>query len=913
MSSPGSGRRARRPPIVLLATALIAAAAAIVGVSATAHADVVNGTFDNGLAGWNIYPNAAVVDGWGCNDVPAGTGAYGAGLGQLVTLQPSTSYVLRFDAKLLDGSGTPGPIRAVVQLPRDPWTQYLPEQALAAQLSTTPVHFDFAFTTPATLPDDGNAELTVQQNGPTANAYRLCLDNVVLEGGVPPEPYEPDTGPRVRVNHVGYFQHGPKRATLVTEATEPVAWELHNSADVVIASGTTTPAGHDPAAGLDVHLIDFSDVTSVGAGFTLTADGETSFPFELGVDDVFDQLRYDALDYYYPARSGIAIDGAVAGAEYARPAGHVSSPTSGDVNLGDVDVPCQSVANQTDDAGNAYYGSIWECPEGYSLDVTGGWYDAGDHGKYVVNGGISVAQLLGTYERLKSAPSSAAANLSDGTLQIPESSNGVPDVLDEARWELEWMMKMQVPADAGPQLIDDQQVDVAGMLHHKIHDEGWTGLPLMPHLDPQVRSLHRPSTAATLNFAAVAAQGARLWAPYDPGFADALLEAGETAYAAAIANPAIYAPGADGGEGGGPYNDGDVTDEFYWAAAELFITTGEPGYAHAVADSPDHVASAIPPSGFAWGDVAALAQLDLANVPNELPDRDTVRGWVVAAAGELLAIQADQPMGHPYEGGPGGTYVWGSNSQIMNNIVVLGAAFDLTGDAEFAAGAMEAIDYLLGRNSLGWSYVTGYGEEGYNSVNQHSRWWAAQLDPSLPHPPPGSLSGGPNSDFGTWDPTISALYPDRDCAPQRCYVDHIQSWSTNELTVNWNAPTAWVANFLGDLADGAFEAPVAPDCTVAYDVTEFGRATIRLTNTGITRWSSWDLEWGYSGSETVTRVNAGRLLGQDGPWVTLGARGASGELKPGQTARLSLTVDAGSIPGATPELFRVGGEVCAVV
>jgi endoglucanase len=474
------------------------------------------------------------------------------------------------------------------------------------------------------------------------------------------------------------------------------------------------------------------------------------------------------------------------------------------------------------------------------------------------------------------------------------------------------MMKLQVPAGAGPQRIDGELVDVAGMLHHKIHDEGWTGLPLMPHLDPQVRSLHRPSTAATLNFAAVAAQGARLWAPYDPDFADDLLAAGETAYAAAVDHPAIYAPAADGGEGGGPYNDDDVTDEFYWAAAELFITTGEPGYAHAVINSPDHAASAIPTGGFAWGDVAALAQLDLASVPNELRDRDTVREWVVAAADELLDIQADQPMGHPYEGGPGGTYVWGSNSQIMNNIVVLGAAFDLTGDDEFAAGAMEAIDYLLGRNSLGWSYVTGYGEEGYNSVNQHSRWWAAQLDPNLPHPPPGSLSGGPNSDFATWDPTISALYPDRDCAPQRCYVDHIQSWATNELTVNWNAPTAWVANFLGDLADGAFTAPAEPDCTVAYDVTKFGRATIRITNTGTTRWSGWDLEWGYSGSETVTRVNAGRLLEQDGPWVTLGSRGASGQLKPGQTAHLSLMVDAGSIPGATPELFRVGGEVCAV-
>jgi endoglucanase len=108
------------------------------------------------------------------------------------------------------------------------------------------------------------------------------------------------------------------------------------------------------------------------------------------------------------------------------------------------------------------------------------------------------------------------------------------------------------------------------------------------------------------------------------------------------------------------------------------------------------------------------------------------------------------------------------------------------------------MDYLLGRNALNWSYITGYGEPGFNSVNQHSRWWADQLDPSLPNPPPGSLSGGPNSQESTWDPTISALYPNADCPPQQCYVDDIQSWSTNEITINWNSALSWVASFVAD-------------------------------------------------------------------------------------------------------------------
>ena len=155
----------------------------------------------------------------------------------------------------------------------------------------------------------------------------------------------------------------------------------------------------------------------------------------------------------------------------------------------------------------------WTCD--YTLDVSGGWYDAGDHGKYVVNGGISVAQLLGTYERTLTASSATPGALGDGTLDLPEHGNGVPDVLDEARWELEWMQKMIAPSG-----------EYAGMVHHKVHDEGWTGLPLLPANDPQVRSLHRPSTAATLNVAAVAAQGARLFREYDPAFADSLLAHG---------------------------------------------------------------------------------------------------------------------------------------------------------------------------------------------------------------------------------------------------------------------------------------------------------------------------------------------------------------------------------------------------
>src|SRR5690606_25376540 len=159
---------------------------------------------------------------------------------------------------------------------------------------------------------------------------------------------------------------------------------------------------------------------------------------------------------------------------YGRPAGHVGV----EPNQGDISVPRQPGV----------------CD--YFLNVSGGWYDAGDHGKYVVNGGSSAHPLMSLYERGKAA-------FAGGPLHITETGNGVPDVLDEARWEQEFLLSMQVP-DGKP---------LAGMAHHKIHDREWTGLPLLPHLDPQPRELHPPSTAATLNLAATAAQAARVFAP----------------------------------------------------------------------------------------------------------------------------------------------------------------------------------------------------------------------------------------------------------------------------------------------------------------------------------------------------------------------------------------------------------------
>ncbi|WP_109003712.1 glycoside hydrolase family 9 protein [Streptomyces rishiriensis] len=741
----------RRTALLSLATLLGAALTALPVQNAGADEveQVRNGGFDTTAdPWWTSNVTAGLTGGQLCADVPGGTAnRWDSAVGQNdITLVKGTTYRFSFRA-----SGAPGghAVRAIVGLSVSPYDTW---QEASPVLDPAGDSYSYTFTSPV---DSTQGQVAFQVGG-SADPWRFCLDDVSLLGGVPPQVYEPDTGPRVRVNQVAYLPAGPKNATLVTDAVAKLPWQLKNSAGATVAHGWSVPRGLDASSGQNVHTIDFGAYRKRGTGFTLVADGETSRPFDIGAA-AYEQLRLDAVKYYYTQRSGIAIrDDLRPG--YGRAAGHVGVAP----NQGDTSVPCRP----------------GEC--GYRLDVGGGWYDAGDHGKYVVNGGIAAWELLSTYERSLVARTGHPAKLGDGTLALPESGNHVPDVLDEARWELEFLLKMQVP-DGQP---------LAGMAHHKIHDAQWTGLPLLPSDDPQQRELHPPSTAATLNLAATAAQAARLYRPYDKAFAAKALSAARKAWAAALAHPALYADAADG-TGGGAYDDDDVTDEFYWAAAELYLTTGEKRFADHVLSSPAHTVDVFGPNGFDWSRTAAAGRLDLALVPNKLPGRDEVRRSVVRGADKYLAALASQPYGMPYAP-DGNRYDWGSSHQVLNNAVVLATAYDVTGASKYRDAAVQSMDYILGRNALNISYVTGYGEA--NAQHQHSRWYAHQLDPKLPSPPAGTLAGGPNSSIQ--DPYAQSKL--QGCVGQFCYIDDIQSWSTNETAINWNAALTRMASFVAD-------------------------------------------------------------------------------------------------------------------
>jgi len=574
-----------------------------------------------------------------------------------------------------------------------------------------------------------------------------------------------DMEARISFNQVGYLPDSPKYAMIAGEEGTTSEWTLIDQAtNTAVASGQTTPATFDSSSGYHVQVADFSDVTTPGT-YTLRIGDLQSEPFIISTN-IYSALSRDAQRYFYLNRSGIELEEAYAG-EWARPAGHLT----------DDSLTCY--------AGTDASGTSWDGCD-YRLDVSKGWYDAGDYGKYVVNGGISVWTLLNAFEHHPAA-------FADGDLNIPESGNGVPDILDEVRWEMEFLLGMQVPAGE----------PLAGMAHHKAHNLTWDGLPVLPQTEADNdnpnngRFLMPPSTAATYNLAAVAAQCARVYAEIDPDFAGRCLSAAQTAWTAATENDVILA-GNTPGQGGGNYDDTAVADEQFWAAAELFITTGETQYLNALAGSP--FASALyrggtaPVAPMTWGSTNALGTISLLTVPNDLPDEllADMRQQIVDLADDYLGTMDSEGYRINQRGYQ---FVWGSTSTVLNSAIAMALAYEFTDEPRYLAGATESMDWLLGRNALGFSFISGYGNR--TMQNPHHRFWANMPESGFPPPPPGALAGGPNANPADPAATEANL---AGVPPARRYVDHVESYSTNEVAINWNAPLAWVTSYLDHIS-----------------------------------------------------------------------------------------------------------------
>jgi endoglucanase len=544
----------------------------------------------------------------------------------------------------------------------------------------------------------------------------------------------------IKVNQVGYLPNAPKLA-MVTEARATGVYSVRRTSDGgEVFSGRLGDAVQDPDSGDTVRLADFSALTQTGTFEVDVAGVGRSHAFGVA-PDVYAEAFYLAARAFYGQRCGTAVDLAPTHPGYAHPACHVAGTPNPDAQM---------------HSSSGARGS---------RDGRRGWHDAGDYGKYIVNSGIATAELLWAYELYPS-------RVGGVRLDIPESGDDVPDLLDEARWNLDWMLKMQ---------------DEDGGVWHKLTSERFGGF-VMPHLDdggPRyvigTGAAPFKSSCATADLAAVMAIAARVYRPFDASFSRTALAAAEAAWGWLSRFPNVTFHNCCG-VATGEYGDGDCADERLWAAAELHRTTGVAAYGTAFVASQAAFQPAIDDGApQAWPSLRNLAMLAYSQSarPSDEGVRGRIRADLLAAADAITARTA----GHAYRVSLQPTdYVWGSNGVAANYGVLLMIAGAVHADDRYTAAAIENLHYLLGRNTFGLSWVTGLGDRPFE--RPHHRPSGADTNA---RPWPGMLSGGPNRYGG--DPVIDALPA---APPARRYRDDQASYASNEIAINWNAPLVFV-------------------------------------------------------------------------------------------------------------------------
>ena len=543
----------------------------------------------------------------------------------------------------------------------------------------------------------------------------------------------------IRMSQIGFLPTGPKSAVLVGSDASTFAVVDAARGDTVLR-GSLTPAKSWALSGeTNVRRADFSRLTRAGRYRLVVPGAGAPVAFDIGTTRIR-ELAAATLKGFYYQRTTVPLEAKHAG-RWARTAGHPDT-------LVLVHPSAASAAR----------------PAGTRISSPLGWYDAGDYNKYVVNSGISTYSLLLMAEQF---PQYAAALRTN----IPESSNALPDVVDEALFNVRWMLSMQDPADAG--------------VYHKLTNPQFDPF-VAPSAATRPRYVVQKSTAATLDFASVMAQASRVVRRYPrelPGLADSLQAAAIAAWRWARAHPdSLYDQdrinsATDPDIVTGTYGDRRVSDEFRWAAAELFLTTRQDSFL--VTTMPIATDSVDVPT---WSSVGTLALVSLAEHRREVPARTAA-----AATEQLVTLaralrDAADTTAYGVSMARRADFTWGSSAVAANQGLVLVQAYRLTGDTTFLQAAMGSLDYLMGRNPTGYSFVTGIGTR--TPMFPHHRPSAAD---TVTAPVPGLLVGGPNPS----QQDRCAGYPSK--LPAISYIDSQCSYASNEIAINWNAPIAYLS------------------------------------------------------------------------------------------------------------------------
>lgn len=531
-------------------------------------------------------------------------------------------------------------------------------------------------------------------------------------------------------DQTGYLPQSVKTAVM-TEGRFFEVIRVEDDLEQTVLSGTARDAGTDRASGDCVSVADFSDIRRDGVYYIRSDSGERSHSFRIG-KDVYRSLQADMIKALYYQRCGCGLEEKYAGV-YAHPCCH-----TGDAVL-------------------------WD-DRGVAKEVKGGWHDAGDYGRYISPAAVAVAHLLYAFLLF---PDSFK-----DSLNIPESGNGVPDVLNECRYELEWMLKMQ---------------EEDGGAYHKLTSVMHVDF-IMPQEDKEQFYLFPVSSMATADYAASMALASRVYRAYDEDFADRLYDAAVRAWGWLEKHPGYVGFKNPEGCNTGEYGDDCDLDERLWAAAEMLITTGDAKYQDALSRL---MREDLTKTDFGWTDVSGFAALAVLTDPAHRAVADIADGLrtaVLAEADRLAAVAEHSGYGVAMEPED---YVWGSNMVVLNRGMLLVLAALLTEDGETKAAyeetALAQLHYLLGMNATDYSYVTGHGEHAFR--HPHNR--PTECD-GIELPMPGWVSGGP---FKTPADDVGRRLIPAGTPPMKCYLDDAACYSLNEITIYWNSPAVFVTAY----------------------------------------------------------------------------------------------------------------------
>ena len=583
-------------------------------------------------------------------------------------------------------------------------------------------HFDIVFTMEE--PSDPAPRLCFNMgkfaNNSGFKEHTVCFDNFDLrciddKGYVEGDTSDGPAASLINLNQVGYLPNAVKVAVMNGDAITDKASVVDCATGKAVYEGDVAAASMNKSTGRNEARFDFSSVTAPGT-YKIVAGDKESFEFKIGAD-VYDEAFKASLRMFYLQRCGMELTSDLAG-DYAHPACHTEKAT------------------------------VFGTSE--KIDVSGGWHDAGDYGRYVVSGAKAAADLMLAYKLYP--------NAFDDALNIPESGNGVPDVIDEVRYELDWLFKMQ---------------NSEGGVYHKVTCANFPGF-VMPEEETEELIVTPVSTTATADFAAVMAMASVVFAEFDMPYSQRCLDAATRATNYLESHKGVEGTKNPDGIVTGEYPDDKDIDERIWAYAELYKATGEAVYDEEFSKLMQSGASCSADLG--WQGVSAYAGYAYLSAPTKGKFYDAVLASFMGGIADVEATASTDSYNSSLK-----EYPWGSNMTIANNGMYVLLYDKIAGYAKGDEIARQQLNYLLGTNGTGYCFLTGFGT----------------LSPTAPHhrpsqakkaAVPGMVAGGPNQNLE--DPYAQNVLADT--APALCYADSDQAFSLNEVTIYWNSPVVFL-------------------------------------------------------------------------------------------------------------------------